>query len=71
MKLTLVITKGEDGFLIGQLKEIPEVISQATDQNELKANIKDALSLYLEDVRSEQISSHELVAEEEFQYEQE
>jgi hypothetical protein len=25
MKLTLVITKGEDGFLIGQLKEIPEV----------------------------------------------
>ncbi len=71
MKLTLVITKGEDGFLIGQLKEIPEVISQGTDQDELKANIKDALALYLEDVRSEQTASNELVAEEEFQYEQE
>lgn len=52
MKLTLVITKGDNSYLIGQLKEIPEVVSQGTTKEALKANIRDALSLYLEDARS-------------------
>lgn len=68
MKLTLVITKGDSGYLVGQLKEIPEVVSQGTDKANLKANIKDALSLYLEDVRSEKVSPNELVTEEAFEF---
>jgi predicted RNase H-like HicB family nuclease len=52
MKLTLVITKGENGYFIGQLKEIPEVVSQGTTKEALKANFKDAQSLYSEDARS-------------------
>ena len=71
MKLTLVITKGDNGYLIGQLKEIPEVVSQGTTKEALKANIKDALSLYLEDARSEEIPTDESVAQEAFEFDNE
>ncbi len=65
MKLTIVIIKGEDGFLIGQIKEIPEVITQGLDIEEVKANIKDALELYLNDMRSEKSNIEgEIVSEE-------
>ncbi|HEX3006176.1 MAG TPA: type II toxin-antitoxin system HicB family antitoxin [Bacteroidales bacterium] len=49
MRLTLVIRKGKNGFLIGQLKEIPEVFTQGLNIEELKENIADALEMYLED----------------------
>ncbi len=49
MKLTIVIIKGDDGFLIGQIKEIPEVITQGFTVEDVRENIKDALDLYLED----------------------
>lgn len=39
MELSLAITKGDNGYLIGQLKEIPEVVSQGTTKEALKANI--------------------------------
>jgi len=51
MKYTLVIKQGKDGFLIGQLKELPAVFTQGLTINELKENIADALELYLEDMR--------------------
>jgi predicted RNase H-like HicB family nuclease len=51
MKYTLVIKKGKDGFLIGQLKELPAVFTQGLTISELKENIADALELYLEDMR--------------------
>ena len=51
MKYTLVIKQGKDGFLIGQLKELPAVFTQGLTIDELKANIADALELYLEDMR--------------------
>jgi len=69
MKLTSVIIKGKDGFLIGQLKELPGVITQGKTIQEVKDNLKDALELYLEDMRSEKPDIEgEILAEEEFAF---
>lgn len=51
MKLTLTVKKGKNGYLIGQIKELPEVFTQGITIQELKENITDALDMYLEDVR--------------------
>jgi hypothetical protein len=50
MRLTMVIKQGKSGYLVGQLKEIPEVFTQGKDMKELKENILDALELYFEDL---------------------
>ena len=52
MKLTIVISKGED-FFIGTIKEIPAVVSQGESVEEAKNNVVDALKLYLEDMQQE------------------
>jgi predicted RNase H-like HicB family nuclease len=52
MKLTIVITKGEE-FFIGTIKEIPEVKTQGQTIEEAKENVKDALAMYLEDMQQE------------------
>lgn len=52
MKLTLVIRKGSTQ-LIGQIKEIPGVLTQGLTVAEVKENILDALELYLEDARND------------------
>lgn len=52
MKLTLVISKGEE-FFIGTIKEIPGVITQGESIEETKENIMDALGLYLEAMEAE------------------
>ena len=51
MKYTLVIKQGKDGFLIGQLKELPEVFTQGLTISELKENIADAVEMYFDDMR--------------------
>ena len=48
MKLNAVIEKGENGWLVGQIEELPAVISQGKSMEELRANLMDALHLYLE-----------------------
>jgi len=48
MKLTAVIESGENGWLVGQIEEIPAVISQGKTVDELKTNLLDALNLYHE-----------------------
>ena len=48
MKLTAIIETGENGWLVGQIEEIPAVISQGKTVEDLKANLVDALQLYLE-----------------------
>ena len=53
MKLTMIISKGED-FFIGAIKEIPAVNTQGTSIQDVKENVIDALNLYLEDMRDEQ-----------------
>ena len=49
MKLTLVISKGEE-FYIGTTKEIPAVITQGKTIDEARENVMDALALYLENM---------------------
>ncbi len=52
MKFTLLIRQGQTQ-LIGQLKEIPGVLTQGATVAEVKENIQDALALYLEDMRED------------------
>ncbi|MBW8331990.1 MAG: type II toxin-antitoxin system HicB family antitoxin [Prolixibacteraceae bacterium] len=54
MDLTILVEKGEDGFYIGQIQEYPPVMSQGKTLDELKENLKDALTLFLE-VQKEQV----------------
>jgi predicted RNase H-like HicB family nuclease len=52
MKLTIVISKGEE-FFVGTIKEIPGVITQGKTIEETKENVIDALKLYLEAMEAE------------------
>jgi predicted RNase H-like HicB family nuclease len=54
MKLTILISKGEE-FFVGTIKEIPAVNSQGSTIEEAKENVLDALELYLEDMQNEKI----------------
>jgi len=65
MKYTLVIKQGKDGFLIGQLKELPEVFTQGLTISELKENITDAIELYFEDMRENYQPQGVMIDEEE------
>ena len=53
MKLTLIIEEGTNGFYIGQIKEVPGVLTQGITIAEVKENIVDALELYFEDMRED------------------
>lgn len=48
MKFTALIEKSEDGWYVGQLEELPAVLSQGKTIEELKNNLLDALQLLLE-----------------------
>jgi predicted RNase H-like HicB family nuclease len=52
MKLTIIVTKGEE-FYVASIKEIPSVLTQGVTVEEAKANVLDALKLYLEDMQLE------------------
>lgn len=43
MQLTAIIEQSPDGWLVGQLEELPEVISQGRTKQELLENLRDAL----------------------------
>lgn len=68
MKLTLIIKKGSNGYLIGQIKELPEVFTQGLTVEELKENIADALEMYLEDVRERYQPDGNMLQEEEMTF---
>ncbi len=53
MELTIVISRGQDGYLVGKIKELPAVVTQGKTVAEVKENILDAFQLYLEDMRSD------------------
>jgi predicted RNase H-like HicB family nuclease len=65
MKLTLIVKKGKNGFLIGQIKEFPAVFTQGSSIEELRENINDVLEMYFEDVREKYIPEGEMIQEEE------
>lgn len=48
MKLTALIEKSDDGWFVGQLEELPEVLAQGKTIAELKTNLLDALNLLLD-----------------------
>ncbi len=62
MKLTMVISKGEE-FFIGTIKEIPAVLTQGKTVEETKTNVLDALELYLEDMQSEEDNANKILEE--------
>jgi len=62
MKLTIVISKGEE-FFIGTIKEIPAVLTQGKTVEEARQNVLDALELYLEDMQSEEDNSNKILEE--------
>lgn len=68
MKLTLLVRQGKTQ-LIGQLKEIPGVLTQGQTLAEVKENIQDALMLYLEDMREENLDNEDtIIAREEVEF---
>jgi predicted RNase H-like HicB family nuclease len=48
MEFTAAIEQGENGWLVGQLNELPGAISQGKTLEELKENLIDALKLLLD-----------------------
>jgi predicted RNase H-like HicB family nuclease len=47
MKFTAIIEQGENGWYVGQVKELPAAMSQGKTIEELKENLLDALRLIL------------------------
>ncbi len=45
----VIIEKGEDGYLISEVVELPGCHTQAKDMNELIKRTKEAVSLYLKE----------------------
>lgn len=43
----MLVKKSDDGFYVGQCEQVPEAISQGKTIDELKENMKDAISLIL------------------------
>ena len=44
---TAIIKKGSEGWYVGQIKEVPEVVSQGKTVEQLESNLIDALKLFL------------------------
>ncbi len=49
MKFTAIIEKSDDGWYVGQLEEIPAVLSQGKTIKELKENLFGTVKLLLEE----------------------
>ena len=45
--LTAIIEKSDDGWYVGQLEEMPEIISQGKTIHELLGNLRNALDLVI------------------------
>ena len=48
MKLPVVLTPGEDGWIVAECPLIPGCISQGKDEREAVANIREAIELCIE-----------------------
>ena len=48
MKLPVVLTPGEDGWVVAKCPLIPGCVSQGKDQREAVANIREAIELCME-----------------------
>ena len=53
-----IIEKSDDGWYVGQLEEMPEVLSQGKTIVGLMNNLADALALFLEVQREETLKNY-------------
>jgi len=53
MKLPVVITTGEDGYLVAEIPVLPGCISQGRTKEEALENIKEASELCMESMEEE------------------
>ena len=56
-KYTIIIEKGEDGYLISEVVELPGCHTQAKTLNELLNRTKEAISLYLKSTKDKEVYS--------------
>ena len=64
MDYTAIIEKSDDGYYVGQLQEIPEVIAQGKTIEELNQNLLDALQLVIDYHREntlKQYKGHQII----------
>jgi len=54
-----IIEESEDGWFVGQLQEMPEVISQGRTLEELQKNLLDAFKLVIESHREKTLKLYE------------
>ena len=55
-EFNMIIEKGEDGYLISEVIELPGCHTQGETMEELIANTKEAVSLYLKVVGREKVT---------------
>jgi len=53
MKLPVILTEGEDGYIVAEIPVLPGCISQGRTKEEALANIKEAAELCLESMDEE------------------
>ena len=53
MKRRVLLSPGEDGYIVAQVPSLPGCISQGRTRDETLANIQEAISLYEEDMREQ------------------
>ncbi|MBE3582096.1 MAG: type II toxin-antitoxin system HicB family antitoxin [Thermoanaerobacteraceae bacterium] len=63
MKLPVILTKGEDGYIIAECPVLPGCLSQGKTREEALANIREAIELYLETGEAPQLPPAFEVAE--------
>jgi predicted RNase H-like HicB family nuclease len=56
-KFTVDVEEGEDGWLIGQCRELPEAMTQGRTVEEVRKNIIEVIALILEERRSKALNS--------------
>ena len=54
-EFNIIIEKGEDGYLISEVVELPGCHTQGKTMKELLSNTKEAISLYLSVIGKEKI----------------
>lgn len=59
MNFTLIVQRGENGWLVGQLAEMPAVITQGRNMEELRFMIRDGRELILEVERESTLKRYE------------
>lgn len=63
MQFTISILDESDGWLVGQLRELPDVLSQGRSEAELIENLRDALREYLASFEEENPAPAQVIRE--------